>query len=67
MPNHLLLYAQARQNLSNLPLGEFRFANICDNPPARLGRRFYDDVKKGVYPNVIHIGHDKTSEKYKKI
>lgn len=61
------LYEQAKQNLSNLRLGEFRFADICNNPPALLGRRFYEDVINGVYPNVIHKGSDKISEIYEKI
>lgn len=61
------LYEQAKQNLSNLRLGEFRFADICNSPPALLGKRFYEDVDKGVYPNVKLVRKDNRSEIYEKI
>lgn len=61
------LYEQAKQNLSNLRLGKFRFADICNNPPTHLGKRFYEDVKNGVYPNVKLVSKDNRSEIYEKI
>lgn len=67
MTNYDALYVQAKKNLSGLSLGEFRFADICDNPPAGLGRRFREDVEKGVYPNVKFAHYDERSDIYEKM
>lgn len=67
MTNYNALYVQAQQKLSGLSAGEFRFADICDNPPAELGRRFREDVDKGVYPNVKFVRYDERSDIYEKI
>lgn len=67
MTNYNALYVQAQQNLSSLPVGNFRIADICDNPPAGLGRRFREDVDKGVYPNVKFVRYDERSDIYEKI
>lgn len=67
MTNYNALYVQAQQNLLSLPVGNFRFADICDNPPAGLGRRFREDVDKGVYSNVKFVRYDERSDIYEKI
>lgn len=65
MTNHNLLYIQSISKLSLLPKGKFRFADICDNPPARLGLRFRDDVVKNkCFPNIKCIGFDNQSTLY---
>ncbi len=67
MTNYNALYVQVKKNLSNLPLGEFRLADICNNPPAGLGKRFREDVGKGVYPGVKFVRYDERSDIYEKI
>ena len=67
MTNYNALYVLAKQKLSGLSVGEFRFADICNNPPAGLGRRFREDVDKGVYPNVKFVRYNKRSDIYEKI
>ncbi len=67
MTNHRALYAQAIQKLGLMPKGIFRFNDLCDNPPANLGRVFRDDmVIRKLYPNVRRIGADKQSVLYEK-
>lgn len=67
MTNYNSLYQNALQNLSVRPAGTFRFTDICDNPPARLGRRFRDDIViHNAYPNVRCIGVDARSLLYEK-
>ncbi len=67
MTNHSVLYLQAQQNLIKLPKGRFRLRDICDNPPANLGRVFRNDVvTKKMYPNVKRIGADRQSVLYEK-
>jgi len=67
MTNHNVLYAQAQIKLLAIPIGKFRFTDICDNPPANLGRIFRDDVvvnKK--YTNIRRVGADNQSVIYEK-
>jgi len=68
MTNHKLLYAQAQTKLVILPTGEFRFSDICDNPPAGLGHVFRDDVVVNKrYPNIRRVGADEHSVIYEKL
>jgi len=68
MTNHKLLYAQAQNKLLTIPIGKFRFRDICDNPPANLGRVFRDDVVVNKsYPNIKRVGADNQSVIYEKI
>ncbi len=67
MTNYSVLYAQVQKNLASRPKGVFRLADICDNPPAGLGRCFRNDVvlyKK--FPDVKRIGTDERSVLYEK-
>lgn len=67
MTNHKLLYVQAQTKLVILPTGEFRFTDICDNPPTSLGRVFRDDVVVNkIYPNIRRVGADEQSVIYEK-
>lgn len=67
MTDHNMLYNDALKKLKTIPDGKFRFANICDNPPTRLGRRFRDDVVKHKrFSDVKCIGADSRSTIYEK-
>lgn len=67
MTNYSVLYARAQKNLTSRPEGVFRFADICDDPPAGLGRRFRNDVVRyKKFPNVRRIGADERSVLYEK-
>lgn len=51
-----VLINQMRSIIHSLPVGkEFSLNDIIKNPPARLGRTLYEDVKNGVIPDVICI------------
>ncbi len=68
MTNHHVLSAQIPSKLAALPIGPFRLNDIFDNPPARLGRTFRDDVviyKK--YPNIKRSDADEQSLIYEKL
>ena len=68
MTNHNLLYIQAKEKLTSLPKGIFRFSDICDNPPSRLGLRFRNDVVKNkCFADVKCIGFDERSTLYEKL
>lgn len=68
MTNHAVLYAQSISNLTALKKGVFRLADLCDNPPSRLGRSFYDDVvRRQRFPNITYIGRDSRSALYLKL
>ena len=68
MTNHHLLYTQAKSKLALLPKGIFRFSDICDNPPTRLGLTFRDDVVKNkCFADVKCIGFDRRSTLYQKL
>jgi|GEM_PF-2547368 hypothetical protein len=68
MTNHTALYEQAKIKLAKLPAGKFRLADICDNPPANLGRVFRNDVVvKKIYPDIRRIGVDDQSVIYEKL
>lgn len=67
MTNHRALYTQAQAKLASRPLGEFRLNDLVDNPPARLGREFRDDVvQNNRYPNVRRVRADTQSIIYEK-
>lgn len=69
MTNYNILYIQVQNNLRLLPKGSiFRLTDLCDNPPAGLGRIFRKDVVvKQLYPTVRWVRADKQSDIYKKL
>ncbi|MCB6993432.1 hypothetical protein LI177_08060 [bacterium 210820-DFI.6.37] len=67
MTNHDTLYVEVEKNLAARGPGRFRLTDLCNNPPARLGRRFRDDVvihKK--FPDVRRVTADRQSIIYEK-
>ena len=67
MTNYKVLYGQAQAKLAIMPTGKFRLNDLVDNPPARLGRQFRDDVVlNNIYPNVRRICADAQSVIYEK-
>ena len=67
MTNHNVLYTQAQTKLAARPNGRFRLADLVDNPPANLGKRFRNDVVMNkMYPNVKRVDVDEQSVIYEK-
>lgn len=65
--NHNALYGIAKSNLATRSAGYFRVADICDNPPCQLGKRFAVDVKRGLYTDVKYVKTDRRSAIYEKL
>lgn len=60
------LYKDVPGRLEKLPKGYFRFSDLCDNPPAGLGRIFRNDVAAGRFSGVRRVGADCRSVVYEK-
>ena len=66
MTNYQTLYREIPARLNALPEGPFRLSDICDNPPAGLGRIFRNDVIAGKFSGIRRIDADERSVIYEK-
>ena len=66
---YIVLTNQMRSIINNLPPGtEFYLNEIISNPPAQIGRKFYEDVHNNKIKDVICITQSNDSiQKYRKI